>query len=116
MIRTLLADHDRQYDPCDYSDRLLLGLSGIMSEAELHVIRARLIGGMLNKAKRGELKMRLPVGFVCTALADWLTKLVFINQSVIFKPMESLSMFFILFSRSFYGIRIGPTVESERRE
>jgi DNA invertase Pin-like site-specific DNA recombinase len=46
---------------------LLLGLKGTMSEAELHVLRARLIGGMLNKARRGELQMRIPIGFVYDA-------------------------------------------------
>ncbi len=61
---TLILDEDGLYDPAHFNDRLLLGLKGTMSEAELHVIRARLTGGMLNKAKRGELKMRLPVGFV----------------------------------------------------
>src|SRR5262249_11402608 len=52
------------YDPAHFNDRLLLGLKGTMSEAELHVLRARLRGGILNKARRGELEMRLPIGFV----------------------------------------------------
>src|SRR6185503_6405845 len=50
------------YDPTDFNDRLLLGLKGTMSEAELHFIRARLIGGQRSKARRGELRMGLPVG------------------------------------------------------
>ena len=50
------------YSPGDFNDRLLLGLKGTMSEAELHLIRARLDGGLRNKAKRGELRMWLPVG------------------------------------------------------
>ena len=61
---TLILDEEGIYNPAHFNDRLLLGLKGTMSEAELHIIRARLIGGMLNKASRGELKLRLPVGFV----------------------------------------------------
>ena len=61
---TLICDEDGLYDPCDFNDRLLLGLKGTMSEAELHFIRARLQGGILSKARRGELKMALPVGLV----------------------------------------------------
>lgn len=61
---TLILDEDGLYDPADFNDRLLLGLKGTMSEAELHMIRARLQGGMRNKAQRGELRFRLPVGFV----------------------------------------------------
>jgi DNA invertase Pin-like site-specific DNA recombinase len=60
---TLIADEDGLYNPAHFNDRLLLGLKGTMSEAELHVLRARLLGGQLNKAKRGELKFDLPVGF-----------------------------------------------------
>lgn len=61
---TLILDEDGVYDPSHFNDRLLLGLKGTMSEAELHVLRARLRGGILNKARRGELKVRLPVGLV----------------------------------------------------
>ncbi|MBE0525062.1 MAG: recombinase family protein [Methanosarcinales archaeon] len=64
LTDTLLLDEDGLYDPGFFNDRLLLGLKGAMSEAEIHFLRARLQGGILNKAKRGELKMRLPVGFV----------------------------------------------------
>ena len=60
----LICDEDGLYDPCDFNDRLLLGLKGTMSEAELHFIRARLRGGILSKAKRGELIVALPVGFI----------------------------------------------------
>jgi DNA invertase Pin-like site-specific DNA recombinase len=63
---TLILDEDGLYDPSHYNDRLLLGLKGTMSEAELHILRARLVGGVLNKAQRGELKMPLPVGLVYT--------------------------------------------------
>jgi len=61
---TLILDEDGIYDPAHFNDRLLLGLKGTMSEAELHVMRARLRGGLLNKARRGELRSQLPVGFV----------------------------------------------------
>ena len=61
---TLICDEDGLYDPGEFNDRLLLGLKGTMSEAELHFIRARLRGGQLSKARRGELKMPLPVGLV----------------------------------------------------
>ena len=62
VFGTLISDSERVYDPCIYTDRLLLGLSGIMSEAELHQIKRRLHAGAWNKAKRGELRQRLPVG------------------------------------------------------
>src|SRR5207248_10864812 len=55
------------YDPAHFNDRLLLGLKGTMSEAELHVLRARLQGGIRNKARRGELFVRPPRGFVYNA-------------------------------------------------
>ena len=64
LTDTLILDEDGLYDPRHFNDRLLLGLKGAMSEAELHVIRARLQGGILNKARRGELQCPLPVGFV----------------------------------------------------
>src|SRR3954465_12668022 len=62
LTATLIADADGVYSPADFNDRLLLGLKGTMSEAELHLIRARLDGGLRNKAARGELRTSLPVG------------------------------------------------------
>src|SRR5947209_16994172 len=62
LTGTLIADVDGVYSPADFNDRLLLGLKGTMSEAELHLIRARLDGGLRNKAERGELRLALPVG------------------------------------------------------
>ena len=62
LTGTLIADGDGVYSPGDFNDRLLLGLKGAMSEAELHFIRARLLGGLRNKAERGELRLALPVG------------------------------------------------------
>jgi len=61
---TLILDEDGLYDPAHFNDRLLLGLKGTMSEAELHVLKARLRGGILSRARRGELKQMVPVGFV----------------------------------------------------
>jgi len=64
LADTLILDEDGVYDPAHFNDRLLLGLKGTMSEAELHVLRARLQGGIRNKARRGELFVRPPMGFV----------------------------------------------------
>jgi DNA invertase Pin-like site-specific DNA recombinase/predicted DNA-binding transcriptional regulator AlpA len=64
LTDTLIGDGDGIYHPAAFNDRLLLGLKGTMSEAELHVLRARLNGGIRNKAARGELRRGLPVGFV----------------------------------------------------
>lgn len=64
LTDTLILDEDGVYDPSTFNDRLLLGLKGTMSEAELHLLRARLQGGLLNKARRGELQCALPMGFL----------------------------------------------------
>jgi DNA invertase Pin-like site-specific DNA recombinase len=64
LAGTLICDEDGLYDPANFNDRLLLGLKGTMSEAELHFLKARLRGGQLSKARRGELVMPLPVGLV----------------------------------------------------
>jgi DNA invertase Pin-like site-specific DNA recombinase len=60
----LLADADGVYDPVDYNDRLLLGLKGTMSEAELHLLKQRMLAGKQAKARRGELAIALPTGYV----------------------------------------------------
>lgn len=80
MTDTLIADGDGLYHPALYNDRLLLGLKGTMSEAELHVLRARLEGGIRNKAARGELRRGLPVGLV------WGEK----DGEILFHPDESV--------------------------
>ncbi|MBZ5500605.1 MAG: recombinase family protein [Acidobacteriia bacterium] len=67
LTDTLILDEDGLYDPAHFNDRLLLGLKGTMSEAELHVLRARLRGGILNKARRGELHCGLPAGLIYDA-------------------------------------------------
>src|SRR5262249_26040787 len=63
-FRTLLADADGLYDPTDYNDRLLLGLKGTMSEAELHILKDRMYQGKLNKARRGAFDGLPPIGYI----------------------------------------------------
>jgi DNA invertase Pin-like site-specific DNA recombinase len=70
LFKTVLADQDRIYDPADYHDRLLLGLTGIMSEAELHVMRGRLQTGLLNKARRGALFLHMPIGYILSPTGE----------------------------------------------
>lgn len=93
LSETLILDEDGLYNPCDFNDRLLLGLKGTMSEAELHFLRARMRGGALNKARRGELKMPLPVGF----LYDERDKVVLDPDRQV---QESLRCFFETFRRT----------------
>jgi DNA invertase Pin-like site-specific DNA recombinase len=69
--RVLLADADGVYDPTDYSDRLLLGLHGVMNEAELHVLKQRMYQGKVNKARRGELLGTPPIGYLRAATGEW---------------------------------------------
>jgi DNA invertase Pin-like site-specific DNA recombinase len=64
LMGALILDEDGIYDPANFNDRLLLGLKGTLSEAELHFLKARMRGGMINKARRGELEMRPPVGLI----------------------------------------------------
>lgn len=71
IYRTLLADADGLYDPSAYNDRLLLGLKGTMSEAELHILKSRLQQGMWNKAERGEVLNHPPLGYVRTLAGDY---------------------------------------------
>jgi DNA invertase Pin-like site-specific DNA recombinase len=93
LTHTLILDEDGLYDPANYNDRLLRGLKGTMSEAEWHVLKARLIGGVLNKAQRGELKLPLPVGLVYDE-----------QDKVILDPdqqvQQSLRVFFATFERT----------------
>jgi len=64
LTDTLVVDEEGVYDPSQYNDRLLLGFKGTMSEAELHWLRQRLLGGKLEKASQGKLRFRLPSGYV----------------------------------------------------
>jgi DNA invertase Pin-like site-specific DNA recombinase len=92
LADTLILDEDGVYDPANFNDRLLLGLKGTMSEAELHVIKARLRGGILNKVRRGEYRCPLPTGFIYDEVGD-----------VVLDPdaqiREMISHFFETFSR-----------------
>lgn len=71
IYRTLLADADGLYEPSNYNDRLLLGLKGTMSEAELHILKNRLQQGMWNKAERGEVLNHAPLGYLRTPNDDY---------------------------------------------
>jgi DNA invertase Pin-like site-specific DNA recombinase len=71
IYQTLLADSDGVYDPSDHNDRLLLGLKGTMSEAELHVLRSRMYLGLCNKAARGEVLNHAPIGYVRSLSGDF---------------------------------------------
>ena len=92
LAETLILDEDGVYDPMDFNDRLLLGLKGTMSEAELHVLKARLRGGILNKARRGEYATILPTGLEYGEAGD-----------VVLDPdsqvRETIAYFFETFSR-----------------
>ena len=93
MTGTLILDEDGLYDPATFNDRLLLGLKGTMSEAELHVLQARLKGGMLHKASRAALKVPLPVGLVYAE-----------DQTVILDPdaqiQQAVRLLFATFKRT----------------
>ena len=92
LADTLILDEDGVYDPANFNDRLLLGLKGTMSEAELHVLKARLRGGILNKVRRGEYRCALPTGLVYDAAGD----VVLDPDSQI---RETIAHFFETFSR-----------------
>jgi DNA invertase Pin-like site-specific DNA recombinase len=92
FANTLILDQDGLYDPAAFNDRLLLGLKGAMSEAELHVLRSRLQQGILNKARRGELKIPLPAGLTY----DELDRVVLSPDTQV---GETLKKFFAAFRR-----------------
>lgn len=92
LADTLILDEDGIYDPTSFNDRLLLGLKGTMSEAELHVLKARLRGGILNKVRRGEYRCPLPTGLVY----DEAGNVVLDPDSQI---RETIAYFFETFSR-----------------
>jgi len=106
LTDTLILDEDGVYDPAHFNDRLLLGLKGTMSEAELHVLRARLRGGILSKARRGELRCRLPVGLVY----DGAGRVVFDPDTQV---QESVRLLFATFART--GA-LHATVKSFRKQ
>jgi DNA invertase Pin-like site-specific DNA recombinase len=90
MTGTLILDEDGLYDPATFNDRLLLGLKGTMSEAELHVLQARLKGGILHKASRAALKVPLPVGLAYTE-----------DETVILNPDAQIQQAFRLLFATF---------------
>lgn len=99
LFRTLIADQDGIYDPSDYNDRLLLGLKGTMSEAELHILKQRLQQGRLSKAKRGALNLAVPVGYIRRASGEVLLDPDEQVQTVIrlvFKKFEELGSVYAL--------------------
>jgi DNA invertase Pin-like site-specific DNA recombinase len=106
LADTLILDEDGIYDPAHFNDRLLLGLKGTMSEAELHLLKSRLLGGVLSKARRGELQSPLPIGFVYDA-----------TGRVVLDPdkqvQQSIRVFFQTFRRT--GSAIG-TVKAFREQ
>ena len=97
LFRTVLADPDGIYDPSNYNDRLLLGLKGTMSEAELHVMHGRLAAGRMNKARRGELFNHAPIGYMRNPSGEMVLDPDEQSQSVVrlifdkFQELESLN-------------------------
>lgn len=90
---TLILDEEGVYDATDFNDRLLLNMKGTFSEVELHVLRSRLRGGVVSKARRGEFKTRLATGFVYDH-----------NDKIIIDPdqqiQQSIRLFFDIFQRT----------------
>lgn len=106
LTQTLILDEDGVYDPAHFNDRLLLGLKGAMSEAELHVLKARLQGGILNKARRGELEMPLPIGLTYHP-----------NGTVVLDPDQSIRAAIQLIFDTFRQLQSATaTVKRFRRE
>src|SRR5215207_6521190 len=89
-IGTLIADSDGMCDPADFNDRMLLGLKGTMSEAELHVMKQRMYQGKLSKARRGELGFDVPTGYVRSSSGE-----------VVFDPDEEIQQVIELIFRKF---------------
>ncbi|MGH6674701.1 MAG: recombinase family protein [Xanthobacteraceae bacterium] len=106
LTDTLILDEDGVYDPASFNDRLLLGLKGTMSEAELHVLKARLRGGILNKVRRGEYRCPLPTGLTYDDVGN-----------VVLEPdtqiRDTIAYFFETFSRAGSACQ---TVKVFRRE
>jgi DNA invertase Pin-like site-specific DNA recombinase len=92
LADTLILDEDGVYDPASFNDRLLLGLKGTMSEAELHVLKARLRGGILNKVRRGEYRCSLPTGLAYDEAGN-----VVLDPDV--QIRDTIAYFFETFSR-----------------
>ena len=103
---TLITDEDGVYDVNDFNDRLLLGLKGTLSDAELHYLKARMRGGLLNKAKRGELRHAVPIGYAWGE-----------NGQIVKDPdaqvQEAIALFFNTFKRT--GSAVGLIREYEKQ-
>ena len=106
LTDALILDEDGLYDPKHFNDRLVLGLKGTMSEAELHLLGSRLRGGITSKAQRGELQLPLPVGLVYDAQGR-----VVLDPDV--QVQESLRLFFQTYRRTGSAF---ATVKSFRRQ
>ena len=105
LSATLILDEDGIYDPSHFNDRLLLGLKGTMSEAELHILRARLIGGQINKARRGELWIHPPIGYIYDA-----------NQHMVFDPDQQIQGAVRLLFETFHRVGSAMRVVAHFRE
>ena len=92
LSNTLILDEDGVYNVNDFNDRLLLGLKGTLSEAELHYLSARMRGGLLNKAKRGELRRPVPIGYIYNEDSQ-------IVKDPDMQVQEAISLFFNTFMR-----------------
>lgn len=90
LTRTLVVDEEGVYDPSQYNDRLLLGFKGTMSEAELHWLHSRLMGGRMKKAESGQLWLLLPTGLVYNEA-----------EEIILDPDEQVQQVFRLFFEVF---------------
>jgi len=101
---TLILDEDGIYNPAQFNDRLLLGLKGAMSEAELHVLRGRMQGGLLNKVRRGELELALPIGLVYDAAGQ-----------VVLDPDQQVQQSVRLLFETFRRLRSAKAVVKEFR-
>ena len=105
LTDTLILDEDGLYDPSHFNDRLLLGMKGTMSEAELHMLRARLRGGILNKASRGELQVPLPIGLSYNQ-----------SEKVILTPDSQVQQAFYMFFKTYKRTGSASAVVKHFRE
>jgi DNA invertase Pin-like site-specific DNA recombinase len=99
VTRTIIVDEDGVYDPNHFNDRLLLGLKATMSEAELHLLKQRMVGGRRNKARRGQYRIRLPAGYVWEE-----------GEGIRKDPDERVQDVIVLFFRSFERLGTAASV------
>lgn len=114
LFQTLLADQDGLYDPTNYNDRLLLGLKGTMSEAELHILEGRMRQGRWNKARRGEIYVHPPIGYVRTSSGEFAIDPDEQAQSIVrlifdkFDELKSLNAVLQYFTKNSLRIGVRP--------